>query len=525
MNTYDKLAMSNKPELYLSAPDTIDKSGASLFTLDNNNLSGIGQPIVYGNEFSFIMSSSTTVDVVGNPIFFNDSTTFECVIFASRPEQEVPIIIDDDSQNALLITPDGITLKLFFNNTNSTYATTATVDIKDWASKFYIIVNITKTQTTLTVNESSTILNYSDQIVDSSNITIGGGYSDYEWLMDGIGFYKNKVTNKSSVINDPYSGHGLYVESRYNGRSTKFDGYTSGYKESFGLDDFIYSDGQYGLIYYVTAIQGELQYISVKCNDERVTVLYDIDLDVTGEFKDYLLLTTVTDSTLRFIVNSEEVDSDFMLTIEGVSNGNVLYETPADLELSGLALYSESQESIVNCPDGVKLDDAAYKGTWIISEVMPNSPKSIELVFKPKVTTLETFIIASADGSVSYDDIATSITGYTATLNGNVVTDLSNMRMNQWNHLILTHATPTATEFYLNSDDGLPAGTAVDYMLLAAYPDELTTDQTQVLYQVVSGIDILEAQETATVIEGVFESGESFNSYSYTWAIVGGGGT
>ncbi|MFY3742262.1 MAG: hypothetical protein HMLIMOIP_002731, partial [Candidatus Nitrosomirales archaeon] len=155
MSTFDKVALSDRPRLYVSAPDITDKSGVSSYSLDNNNLDPIGQPIIFGSDSSFIMDDTRTVDVVGNPIFFNDTASFECVIFAGRPEQDTAILIDDLDNNALFITPDGITLKLFFESLTSTYAKTTTVEIKDWSKKFHIILNITSSQATLTVNEAS----------------------------------------------------------------------------------------------------------------------------------------------------------------------------------------------------------------------------------------------------------------------------------------------------------------------------------------------------------------------------------
>ncbi|MFY3742252.1 MAG: hypothetical protein HMLIMOIP_002721, partial [Candidatus Nitrosomirales archaeon] len=106
--------------------------------------------------------------------------------------------------------------------------------------------------------------------------------------------------------NDTFSGYSTYAAVAYNGKTTNFQGCTKSYTDVFSLSDFLYADGQYVLVYYVTSIQGELDYISVKANDERVTVVYDIDLDETGEFVDYLLLGTVTDTTLRFIVNADD---------------------------------------------------------------------------------------------------------------------------------------------------------------------------------------------------------------------------
>lgn len=524
MSTYDKVAFSNRPSLYLSAPDTTDKSGVGDFTLSNNNLLPTGQPIIYGSEFSYFMNDTSTVDVAGNPLFFDDKATFECVVYAARPEEDVPIVIDDDTQNAIYITPSGITVKLFFENLLSTYSQSATVPVKDWNTKLYIMLTITSTQVTLSVNGDSTYISYTDNIIDSTNLIIGGGYSGYKYLIDGIGFYTQTITNKASLVDDPLTGHANYAGSKYGGRTTKFDGYTRGQTKTFKLSDFLYADGVHTLIYYSAYMQDGLDYIIVRTNDERVPVLYDINLDDSGEFTEYLLTGTVSDASLRFMVNNTDVDTDFAITIEPVKNGDVLYETPADLTLSGLALYGKSDESIVNFKDGTKLPGSAFLGTWMYSDLMPDTPKSVELVFKPIDSGNDTIVFASSDGSASFGPTG-AITGFTAYLNGSVVTDLDDIRYDQWNHLILTIASATADEFYLNSDDGLAGDETISYLFLTAYPDELDSDAALVLYEIVTGIDVLGIAESASISEGTFTGGSAFNVYSYPWAIVGAGGS
>lgn len=528
MSTYDKIAFGSRPRLYLSAPDTTDKSGIGDFALSNNDLSPVGQPIIFGSEFSFNMTDSTTVDVTGNPLFFNDTATFECVVYAGRPEEDVSLVIDSDSQNAILITPDGIVLKLFFDNLLSTYSRTASVDIKDWNKKLYIVVTITATQATLTVNGLSDIVTYKDTIVPSTNLTIGGGYSGYKYLVDGIGFYSNTIQNKASLIDDPMSGYSTYAAKRHGGRTTKFEGYERGTKQVFGLDRFNFSKNQdgnyYTLSYIVSQINQGIDYVIVVANDERVTVSYDVDFDDFGEFTEYLLIGSVNESNLRFIVNANAVDDDFTISIETIYESDIFYETPAELELVGLAFYGNPEESIVNIPDGTKLPEATYTGTWILDENFPDTPGTIEIVFKPIDQGIDTFVFASTDGSASYGPTG-AITGYTAYLNGQIATDLDDVRYDQWNHLVLTDASATATEFFLNSDDGLAPDTTISYMLLTGYPAVLDADNVETLYEILSGIDILQQSETVSVDEGTFPGGQAFKAYSYAWAILGAGGS
>lgn len=524
MNTYDKVALSDRPALYLSAPQTTDKSGTGDFALTSNNLSATGQPIIFGSEFSYFMDSTKTVNVTGNPLFFNDTATFECVIIAGEPTQDVPIVIDDDAQNAVLITSQGVTLKLFFDNALSTYSKSATVRVSDWNTKLYIIVTITNNQATLSVNGQSQILNYVDTIVGSSNVVIGGGYSGYKYLLDGVGFYNNTIQGKARLINDPGSGYSNYVSTRLNGRTTRFEGYQRGYVDTFTLDKFLFSDGQYTLVYLAGSVQEGMDYLTVRANDEKVNVYYDINLDDSGNFYEYLLVGTVDDATLRFVVNAADIDASFTMTIESVYDGDVLYQTPADLVLSGLALYGPGAESIVNYPDGTKLPGAAYTGTWILSDDFVDVPKSVEVVFKPVDSGNDAFVFASTDGQASVGPTG-SITGYTAYLNGAVVTDLDDVRYDQWNHLVLTKASPSATEFYLNSDDGLAGDETMSYMVLTGYQTQLVIGDVTRLYEIISGMDLLSVSETASISEGAFENGTAFNAYSFAWAIVGAGGS
>lgn len=524
MSTYDKIAFGNRPNLYLSAPDITDKSGVGSFALSNNNLSPIGQPIIFGSEFSFLVTDTTTVDITGNPLFFNSTASFECVVVAGRPTEDVPIVIDDDTQNALYITPEGFTLKLFFDNLLSTYAQIATVPVKDWSKKFYIVLTITATQATLSVNGQSEILTYTDTIVDSTNLVLGGGYTGYSYLLDGVGFYNTTLTSKTNLLNDPMSGHSNYAASKHGGVTTLFNGFTSSPILTFNLSDFLYEDGLHTLIYYSAYVQGGLDYLIVKSNDERVTVSYDINLDDSGEFTEYLLVGTVADSTLRFMVNDIDIQSDFQITIQPITNGDVLFNTPADLTLSGLALYGSVDESIVNFPDGTKLPGSAYLGTWIYSTIMPDPPKTIEFVFKPIDSGSDTTVFANSDGSATFGP-GGAITGFTAYLNGSLVTDLTDIRYEQWNHLVLVDAGATATEFYLNSDDGLSSDDTISYMYLTAYPSDLSADDIELLYQIVTGIDQIPISESASISEGEFDNGLPFNVYAYAWAIVGAGGS
>lgn len=516
---YDQLAFSNRPTLYISAPDTTDKSGASLYALTSNNLNAAGQPIIYRNSASFLMNSTNTVAITGNPLFFNDDTTFECVVVATRPTEPVPILVDDDGLNALYITETGVQLKLFFETYSSIYSKTIDMTIKNWDAKFYINVVISNGQATLIVNSEASSMLYTDNVVVSNNLVLGGGYTGYFYLIDGIGFYNKSTVNKYTYIDDPGQYHTYYSAIKHSGQTTKFNGYRRGYLQTHALKDFIYDHGSYTLIYYVTGVEEGLDYIIIRCNDENVIVSYDIDLDESGEFTQYLLVNSITDSTIRLTVDSEDIDSTFEISIEGIYDSSIFSDTPADLVLSGMALYSPGRESIVNYTDGTRLDGSTYTGTWI-----SDSPKSIEIVFKAIDITTNTIVFYSDDGQASYGPTG-SISGYTAYLNGALVTDLADVKPNQWNHLVLVIAAPTATQFYLNSDNGLTSTTDISYMLLTAYSNELILAEITTLYYIVVGLYKVSETDTAIVGEGEFDNGLPFNYYSFAWAIVGAGGS
>lgn len=521
MSTYDQLSLSSRPVLYLSAPDITDKSGTGLFALANNNLDPTGQPIIYGNESSFYITDTTTVDIVGNPLFFVGNTALELVCVLPRPTEEVSIVIDDDVQNALMVNSNSIFLRLFFETETSTYSKQISIPVTDWDRKFYIRLSMSDTQATLQVNEKTEVLEYDDVIVASTNLQLGGGYSGYFYLIDGIGFYAGTVAEKQSVINDPGSGHELYAALKHQGVSTLFNNST-GYTQAFKLSDFTFthSPDLYNLVYFASQKSDSIDYIAVRSTDENVQVKYLINMQSAGEFTEYILLANVNNATITFYIEAGQATEDFTLEITAIENANIETDTPALLQLEGMALYSEPANSIVNYPDGVILDNATYTGTWIGS-----IPNTIELVFKPYVDTGETVIFSSTDGEVSFGTGGV-VSGYTIYLNGSLVTDLTDLKMGQWNHLVILDASPSATEFYLNSSDGLSSDKTIAYMSLTAYPEELSADQISYLYEILSGTDDINVEEPpVSVVEGEFDTTTAFNYYSYAWAIVGAGGS
>jgi hypothetical protein len=211
--------------------------------------------------------------------------------------------------------------------------------------------------------------------------------------------------------------------------------------------------------------------------------------------------------------------------IKTIYDGNVFNKSPAQLTLNGQAMYPfDFDASIVNYPNGVLLQEAAYSGTWVFGPGHENIPQSIEIVFKPTESDNITYVFNNSDGECSFGP-GGQITNFTAYLNGALVTDLDDIKFNQWNHLVLTLASPTDDSFFLNTEDGSLVTETISYMLLSGYEQELQLANVTTLFGILCGIDKISVIETALAInEGIFDNGFGFNYYSYAWAIIGAGG-
>lgn len=527
MNTYTQLALSNNPSLYFAAPTTTDQSGTSTYALSSNTLSAAGQPIIYGSDSSFLVDSSHKVNINGNPIFVNSNVVMELMGVFRQPTDDVNILIDSSGQNALTVGPNGFTLKVYFQNSLLTYTKSAAVNIKQWDIKFHIQLLFSGTRAAISVNGELDEISFDTPMTESTAVTLGGGYSGYSFLLDGIGFYNKSITDKTKFINDPGTGYDRYSGIVFSGNTSVLDGFKRGYTTKYAATDFKFvSNPDYFILTHMASFaEQDPGYLIVRCNDETVQINCTIDNAAMITFTGYALIDITTNSILHIQIPKSNFNSNLTITIEAVYSGNVADKTPAKLALTGKALYPLNfDNSIVNYPLGVQLLHSTYTGTWLYGPTSPNIPKSIELVFKPLDSTVKTYVLNNGDGECSFGP-GGQITNFTAYLNGSVVTNLTNIKMNQWNHLILTLASPTATTFYLNSAAGSIPATDLTYMLLGSYQQVLSLQNVTALFSVLSGVDKISVTEPSIPIaEHIFDNGFGFNYYSFPWSIVGAGG-
>lgn len=524
MSTYDNLALSSRPLLYLSAPDTTDKSGRGLFALSSNTLASTGQPIIVEQANSFYMDQTKSVTVTGNPLFLNEGRIMEVVLFLQKPTQSFHILIDDDSMNSLTITESSIELRLFFTDVSSTISKSITIPVKDWDSKKHVVVNIGNNQATLQVNNDSDYMLFPGVLVESTNLLIGTTYTDYFYLMDGLGFYDKTFSMKNDYIDDNDSGHESLVSRGFKGSLSLFDEYETVYKADIMLSDFEFNAeaGTRTYILHLPKSESDIDYFLIKANDENVEVTLYIDFTLSEVFRDRAFADNVTDS-IMFVVDSQVTDPSFYLEVRGISNANVFSKNLAEFSVAGVAQYSNSSSSIVNCPDGMLLESATYTGTWITgSEWL--IPKSIEIVFKPLDSSVKTYVFYSSDGEVSFGP-AGQITNYSAWLNGQSVANLSTIRLNQWNHLVLSLATPASSTFYLNNNSAAASTRNIKYLSIAAMQDQKVLADVTALYTNYISSDVIEVADSgAEIDEGDFGSGSPVRIYSFAWSISGAGG-
>lgn len=516
MSKYDQLAFSSRPLFYLASPTTTDQSSTGLYSLSDNTMSASGQPIIYGHDTSFVVNSTQGVTIDANAAFYNGST-IELVVYAEKPDQETEILVANNG-NAIFMSEQGIGARLNFESNGNPSSSVAFVKIRDWHKKLHIILNIGINQAVLTVNNGSdVILLDGDLDVSATETVIGGAFSGgYYFLLDGLGFYTSKIANKSSSLDDPGSGHSVYTQLVYEGSSTVFSTYESVDRIQFSLSDFVYDwiNETSVISYHLPPVVSTDFYIALRTNDDSVTVKYDLNGITVDEFvKSKVLAFTSNFNVLTFSV-PKECPSDFIISIETITSASIFSQTPAFLTATGRPEFpSIFEESIVNCPEGVKMKDASFSGVWLADNETASMPKSIEIVFKPKESGI---IFTSSDGEIS----TSAQSGYTLWLNGISVANLSTLRIGQWNHLIITKSGTTAGTFTLNTDEK-----DIDYMILASYPIVLNSDQVEELYNVIIGADRLTAEEVPVgVAEGAFEDGQAVSLYSPVWSIVGSGG-
>lgn len=532
MNTYDQLALSQNPLFYLASPSISDQSGRGLFTIGVNDATTTGQSIIVGHSNSIRVNNDQQISISGSGNLFVPGTTIEFVLFINKPQEDTPIFFDPVSGTGIYATQNGFDLRLYFTFWGVTTPIIQQIDIKDWAKKYYIRVLFSSSQAEFYVNDFSASIEYKGEPISSiANVKIGldtlpSGF----FLIDGFGIYDAPLINKSSNIDDSNGGHSFYSSRVYGGNTTLFDGIQPTFTTKFSYSDFVFYD-EIGIEKYfyvqVPVVDDEFSFISIRSADERVQLQYRVNQGSWIDFDSYAFFIPSTKQPLiSFRKNGSGVEeiNDFEITVEGYYQANVVFNTPANLVLEQTALYpSRTDESIVNCPDGVFLPGSRYEGTWIPNGIM-EIPKSVEVIFKAYSLSNKTYVFSSNDGSASYGPTG-SIENYTAYLNGQLVTDLTSVQVGQWYQLILVDATPTANQFYLNYDSVDQDSFDISYLSLTAYPNEITQAQANRLYEILVGADSITFNEPLAIIsEGITETGTAYLPYSYSWAIVGAGG-
>lgn len=526
MSKYNQLAMSDMPIFFIAAPTTTDRSTTSTVTISTNNFSASGQPIIYGNSSSFLLSSTTQMILSSDPVFSVGRMT-EFVTYATSPLTETAVFVTD-IDSGIFLTSNSVLARVLVQNNGLILNNIVEVPIDDWNDKLHVTLDIGLNQINLTVNGISSNVFFEGSILTGTTTTIGANFpTGYKFLIDGIGIYNNKSRDKETSIDDPGTGHDIYSALLYEGQTSKFETYVSGGKKIATVKDFYIqgnSNGGRSYIYRYTIPVGETsdKYLVVKTNKSQAIINYDVDATGINTFMYETIVVLSSNSTVTFQIPID-VDPSFELSVEIIVDPDINSHTPASMISTGTPIFPDMiDESLVNCPVGVDLSNATYTGTWVGKDVVtPLPPNSIELLFKPLDSTQIVVIFKSSDGTIT----TASQSGYTLWLNGVNVSDLTTLKWNQWNHLILVKSSVSGTTFTLNTD-GTSLPMSIKYAFISCYYTSLVTVSIQQLYSVVSGMDIISVNEsTKHFSEGVFDTGNAFAVYSLTWSIVGAGGS
>jgi hypothetical protein len=520
MSNYDLLAISQKPDLYFSSNDTDDQSGKNLYGV-TNGADNVGQPIIAGNPSSWRIQDGGSVDIDANPIFFRTNTQMEFVIQKIQPVDTVCIFGDSSDLNGIFLNPTGVQVRFVDADLNQR---STSLLFTEWPERMHIVLSFDTVYCTLRVNDISAQVSYRetdpDSITDVSfKTTVGNTY-----YLDGLGIYSDSFDSKYEYIKAPSFNYTDFIGKTYSATGTLFDGYrihdklqvpkTEFKPDPIDVDYYIYTKA------FMIGTDDPFSSISIESNYSGMQMQYQTN-DIT--WSSFTGNTSFVPSADFFIlqirVNAQDISKTFVVNIFTMYDDRITTNTPAELTPNGGPLYPEAHDiSIVNFPDGVELYGISYEGEWI--EYIPNS---IEIIFMPKTDT-KTVVFENSDGSASCGT-GGSITGFTAYLNGQSVADLDDVRVNQWNHLVLTDASPAADTFYLNSTTARADENIIEYAFMAAYPSVLDAGTIEQLYAIISSFHKLSVVENPSdIAEGELDGSSPFKIYTYAWAIVGGGG-
>lgn len=526
MSKYNQLALTSMPLFYMAAPTLTDQSGSSSIVISGNTFEASGQPIIYGNSNSFNVGNTNSI-TLDSDVVFQIGSIFEFVILANSIDSEVGVYVTD-IDSGVFITQNSVLLRVTVLDGEINNTQVVEIPIEDWDKKLYCRVFIGGTQASLVVNEKTASVTFTGTPQTGSSAVLGTNVpAGYNFLIDGIGIYFNKIENKSSVLDDPGSGHSAYASIMHAGHTTKFSTFLSGGVKKIGIADFYEAlidsiSKCYLYTHMIPVTDVDSKYLVVRTNNDWVNVEYDVSGGNVIEFtKKTAIQLTDSNAVVNFRIPID-APSDFSMDIETILDASIYSSTPASLAPSGNPIFpSVFDESIVNCPSGIDLEMGSYEGTWIDFDVAtPESPKTIELVFKPIDPTQTVVIFKSSDGTVS----TASQSGYSMYLNGVSVSNLDDLRWGQWNHLALVKSNAAATSFTLNTD-GTSDPMKINYQLITSYPTVLTSQQIANLYAILAGADVISFTDLPLDLdESEFDNGLPFQTYSLAWSIIGAGG-
>jgi hypothetical protein len=520
MSNYDRMAISQKPDFYLSSNLSTDQSGTGLYGL-TNGAANVGQPIISGNPSSWRVSSTESIALDANPIFFRDNTQLEFVLQKLQPITTFCIFGDTNNFNGIFLSPEGVHVRFVDSNL---IQRSATVAFPYWPEKMHVILTFDSVYCTLRVNDQIAQVSYRETDPDSIPDISFKATSGNTYYIDGIGVYSDSFESKKDYISAPTFDYVDFISKTYFATSTLFDGYRGQAKievlnTQFTPDPIEVESYLFTTVFPLSTDE-DFSSISIESNFADMQMKYKTNDGSWTSFTGNVSFTPTTNFFLLQIrVKAQDADRPFIIKIFPMFDDRIATNTPAELTPNGGPLYPDVHTmSIVNFPEGVELYEISYEGEWL--EYIPSS---IEIIFMPKDAG-KTIVFESDDGSVSCGT-GGSITGYTAYLNGALVTDLDDARTNQWNHLVLTMASPTDQNFYLNSDVLRANENIIEYAFLASYPSVLSLATVQQLYAIVSGYHkATVSEDPSDIAEGALDGVSPFKIYTYAWAIVGGGG-
>lgn len=525
MSTYDQLALSAFPTLYLASPNTTDQSNSSTYSLADNDLSLTGQSIIYGHLHSFYLDNVNTVTINGDLGFFQNGNSLEFVIYSEQPDEEFPIL-QSDTLSGIYVDSQNIIFRLHFIDIDDVvYSIDTRYRVEKWNSKFHVIVYFNNNDAELVINGLSSKIDYIHETVVPTEFTLGTSVGN--WVnIDGISTYNKRVPDKSQYINDLNNGHSVYSTSILDGSYTLFDTSEVLHKYSFTELDFQTFPGEQDYILNIISppVVNELSnFVVVRVNAKSNYLTYKTDLMADWDMASdtFFIDNDPTFTTITFRWQPDSSINQIDVVLEYYADGKIQDHSPAILSLTGQSVYYDSQDSMVNVPRGIKLIDSYYTGEWVLGNDL-DIPLSVEIIFVPSTVDVDTFVFFNEDGHASFGPTG-SIEGFTAYLNGVEVASLD-VIPGQLYHLVLVNDSPTDNNFYLNYD-GTNAS-SISYLLLSAYQNELSEAQSLTLFSVLVGADVLAHSELIDFIQETEteETGTAYNPYSYAWSIIGAGG-